>query len=723
MSKSQPIIGDYKISEDDVLLVGYAELDEKTLVYHQLSSANDFYSVGLRQIITQVFKVEREFINLRDSTPEDTEIEKIHMLIKFTDVFVNKPTTFTFPSGKEELLFPNEALRKDKTYSASLKVNAVIKVTATLTNGTTKVRDDVIKDWMLCKIPIMKGSKLCNTYGMSKESLMQLKEDPLDIGGYYIASGIERTVDSVENILFNQIRIFKNNYGKELLRIGFVSKPGDTYQNSDYFIGRFLRDGQITCEILRDKLKELQIPFYLIYRALGWTTDKEMIDNIVYGYDDAISKNMLNFIIEAMGVKYNKLSHYRYEYNQHNILRAIVNEFKDREFEYLKLNENPENYQIAIKNILYILDTNFLPHVGTTKNDRHKKLRYLSLMIRKLLLTHMNILKPSDRDTFKSKRVHTAGTNYAKAFKTYFNAAIVQQIKRRLVRDFRAIPFSKIDLAASVKNSVLPHEFEKSIIQALTTGSKSQITINKKPRTNHMSSQLLSRKNQLAALTTLRQIIVTTSDSSKQSERAHDMRRVHMSALGYVCNVHSPEGEKVGVNKQIAIFASIVGSTSSEILKDTLVNDKSVNPLDTITHKDIYDNDLSNVFVNGDWIGCTRDSFKLADKYRKMRRDLKIHPMTTIYWDNTQDELYFWVDVGRMIRPLLIVYNNKRDPEMFPAKLQKENSPFTQGLALTSSHVKKLQSKEIDIEYLLKNKIIEYITAEEQENCYLCYAL
>ena len=40
-----------------------------------------------------------------------------------------------------------------------------------------------------------------------------------------------------KKILFNQIRIFKNvGYGKEIFRSEFVSKPGDTYQNSDYLI-------------------------------------------------------------------------------------------------------------------------------------------------------------------------------------------------------------------------------------------------------------------------------------------------------------------------------------------------------------------------------------------------------------------------------------------------------------------------------------------------------
>ena len=99
-----------------------------------------------------------------------------------------------------------------------------------------------------------------------------------------------------------------------------------------------------------------------------------------------------------------------------------------------------------------------------------------------------------------------------------------------------------------------------------------------------------------------------------------------------------------------------------------------------------------------------------------MRRDFEVNPLTTIYWDNTQDEAYFWVDVGRVVRPLMIVYNNKREPEKF----LKSSKQFEQGIAMTQQIINGLKGKTIGIEHLLKNNIIEYITPEEQENCYLC---
>ena len=302
-----------------------------------------------------------------------------------------------------------------------------------------------------------------------------------------------------------------------------------------------------------------------------------------------------------------------------------------------------------------------------------------------------------------------------------FNASIIQQIKRRLSKDFKAMPFSQVDLASSVKSSVYGADFERSIMQTITSGNKSQITVNKKTTKNRLSSQLLDRKNQLSIYSTLRQVTTTSADSAKQSERANVMRRVHMSFLGYICVIHSSDGEKVGINKQIAIFSSILGATSSDVIKDKLLADKDIIPLNDTNASMIDQQSLRNVYVNGEWIGCTIDSLKLVNKYRQFRRDFTINPLTTIYWDNTQDEVFFWVDVGRPVRPLMIVYNNKRDPDKFKKKYvkKKDKSNFTQGIGVSRSILDGLKNNSIDVNYLLKNNIIEYITPEEQENCYI----
>jgi DNA-directed RNA polymerase beta subunit len=723
-NKEKLNVGDFSVVQDDLYLVGDSEVSEKGLADHHISSANDLYKNGIPHIITTVFKVEKDIANQRDSTSEDKLIETVSVDIRFTDVFISRPTTVNYCSGKEEVLYPNIALLEDKTYSANLRVNASIVATAHLKDGSTKERTDKLSNFKLCRVPVMVKSILCNTHKLSREALMSINEDPTDPGGYFIIKGIEWVIDCIENILFNQIRVFKNEgYSKEVMRVEFVSKPGDTYQNSDYFIVRLLSDNQLTCEILRNQFKGTQIPFYLLFRLLGCSNDKDMMDNILYGYDNNISKNMLNYVIDSINTKYNNLGNGRYTYDQTNVMKIIVDELKYTEFKYLDLDKTPENYHIAYSKLFNLIDVSFLPHVGLTAKDRPNKIRFLGLIIRKLFLVKMGNMEQTDRDSYKSKRIHAAGTSYAKSFKTYFNASIIQQIKRRLVKDFRSMSFSQVDLASSVKSSVYGADFERSIMQTITSGNKSQITVNKKSRTNRLSSQLLDRKNQIAGFSTLRQVSTTSTDSSKQSERANEMRRVHMSFLGYICIIHSSDGEKVGINKQLSIFANILGATSSDVIKNILLQDKLVIPLNDTTSEMIYTKNLHNVFVNGEWIGCTTNNLLLVNKYRQMRRNFEINPLTTIYWDNTQDESFFWVDVGRPVRPLMIVYNNKRDPEKFNTKYKKTVSGknnFTQGIGVSQKIVDGIKSGDIDMNYLIYNNIVEYITPEEQENCYLC---
>ena len=62
-------------------------------------------------------------------------------------------------------------------------------------------------------------------------------------------------------------RIFINKgYGSEVVRCEFISKPGNGYLNSDQLIIRLHSNNQLTIELRRDKLKDIQIPFFVFFR-------------------------------------------------------------------------------------------------------------------------------------------------------------------------------------------------------------------------------------------------------------------------------------------------------------------------------------------------------------------------------------------------------------------------------------------------------------------------
>lgn len=719
--KSMVIPKQMTLNNNDMFLVGDLELLKKGLINHHIESMNELYEIGIDQIITRVFKIEKDIVKLKPAiSEEEKNIDYVHLEINFSNVTIGKPMMVNYNSSKEEILFPNQAIRIEKTYNSTIRVDAAIKETIWMKNGTSVIREGQLKEFNLGKIPIMVGSKLCHTYGLPKRVLRDLNEDPTDPGGYFIINGGEWAIDSVESILFNKIRIFRNEgYQKELLRGEFISRPGDFYLNSDEFIIRVSSDGQYTIEIVRDQLKGKQFPFYVIFRLLGWESDRDIWKNIVMNENGPLTKAMSNELQKGFNAKYPFMSKARDIYNRKELLYYLADELK---VEFKKYDLSSEEAQIRLtQDILSKIDIHMLPHMGFSKEKRLNKLRFLGLIFHKMLLTKLGILDPTDRDSYNSKRIHAAGTSYAKVIKTHLNASVIQQIKRAYTRNFMSQSAFTIDLETSLKASIHGIEFGRSITQSITAGNKSQITINKKKRINRLSSQLLNRRNQLNTYSILRAVTTTSADNAKQSERANEIRRVHMTFFGYICCVHSPEGEKVGINKQLAIFASITRASFGEVMKTFILADADCTPIDKISVEDIADAGLCNIYVNGDWIGVCPSALEFATKYRNKRRDLAISPEITIVWDSRENEVYFWTDVGRMTRPLLIVYNNKRDPEFFGGeRYDPKKRNFRQGIALTQKHIDAILARQITIDDLLRERVIEYISAEEQENMYLC---
>jgi DNA-directed RNA polymerase beta subunit len=721
---------DYEIDPKFLYLV-IDSLLEGGLVRHHLDSANNFYENGIKQIITQGFRIEKTIYNVLHATQEDKDIERIFCEVIPTEISLSSPGTLIYKTGKESMLFPKVALAREKVYSGPLFFSCEVKATAYYKDGTSFERTDTVNSFRVCKVPIVVKSTKCNLYNKSKEALMQMGEDPSDPGGYFIVKG-EWAVDCTENITYNQPKIYINEgYGKSRVRCEYISKPGDTYQNSDYILLRFSNDDTLTIEIARDKLNGIQIPFYLIFRALGWSTDKEMFDWIVFDHENPANKSLDVIVRNALNAKYSKLP-YATIYNQIDAIKAIVDMIPEELYKNLDLKNNPDKYHNAIQDVLRIFDSYCLPHIGTSPAARHTKLKFLGLLVRKTLLVHLRYIPPTDRDSYRNKRIHSAGDNYAKAFKTYYNQTVVMPIKRRMMKDFKQTSFRQVNLANLVKSAIYADEFERLIVQTIVSGNKSNLKIKKRSLTNRLSSQQLNRKNQTNLYATLRNVSATGSDQAKQSERASEMRRVHPSQIGYICLNHSPpEGEKVGINKQLAISATIANSSSSEILKKILLADPSIVLETTLTPLEIYRNNYARVYVNGYLIGYVLDSIELVSKYRYKRRTLDgINMHTTIYWDNTQNEVQFFVDMGRITRPLIIVYNNQRDKQAFDtvkgsgskskSKKGSADQPFEQGIAITADDLTQLFQMKKTIYDLVREQKVEFITPDEQENCYVC---
>ncbi len=734
-------LSDANITNKDLISIGDARIKEIGLIYHNIQSFNNFVEIGIKQIITEIFKIDKDFDVLADS-----DIERINVKVKFTDVVISPPKYRDYDSSLDHELLPITALVNNITYSGEVNISADITATAYMRDGTISTKYGEIKDRKICNIPVMVHSNICNLKNKSKEALSNLHEDPNDSGGYFIIKGVEWVIDSVENIAFNQPRIFRNKFQKEVTRCEFISKPGDDYQNSDQIIIRLMVDGRLTVDVHRDSLMNYEIPFYIIFRALGWTTDEKILKNINYcgantkdkfNDTDSLEKIIDKALEKAIKVPYPDFANARKVTDQISALKFIAETLateKNKPLEYL-LPLNNVNMQKAIYIIERSLDIHFLPHIGTTKLDRDNKLKYLAQLIKKVYVVNKKIIKSTDRDSLKNKRIIPSGMSYAKNFKTYFHMSVITNIIKKLRSDLKTRSFKNIDLHNSLAFLHTSDDFNTLITQTITSGNKSQLKVSRhRSITNRLTTQQLNRKSNLNVQNILRQITAPNMETSKASSRSTDMRQVHPSYTGYICAVNTPEGAKVGINKQLAIFSNICGNTSSMMVRKLIqsyavkidCDNKEAKLLgaarddifliDNISYIDRYNHDLQPIFVNGYPIGYAKYPILVAKKFREIRRrpGVELDAFVTIHYDPEHDELNFWTDAGRLTRPLIIVYNNINNPELFG-----EVKGFVQSTLLSADIIKGVKSGAIKIQDLLENGIIEFISAEEQENTYI----
>lgn len=103
-------------------------------------------------------------LDAKDTVERDNTIEKYALEVTIDDVRVSNPSKYDHASQQNSPMFPNEALLKDLTYCSGVYVDASLVAKAFHKNGTISMKKLKIDNTMICKLPTMVKSKMCNTY-------------------------------------------------------------------------------------------------------------------------------------------------------------------------------------------------------------------------------------------------------------------------------------------------------------------------------------------------------------------------------------------------------------------------------------------------------------------------------------------------------------------------------------------------------------------------------
>ena len=651
-------------------------------VRHQLESYNNF--VGY-----QIIKTIEMFNPVHIASEQDFDpVSKKHSLeifITFENFHIYRPQIHE-NNGAIKLMFPQEARLRNFTYASSttidINIKYIVRSGPNLENIQTFYK--ILPKVHIGKLPIMLKSNICVLNQYKHFENTQTGECKFDSGGYFIINGSEKTVLGQERSAENRVYCFNisKNETKYTWKAEIKSVP-DFKCISPKQINMMVSSknngfGYAICIDL-PRVKQ-PIPLFVVFRALGITSDKEICEKILLNIDADKNKRMLE-ALQASIIDANKMI------TQEECIKYITSFVM-----YTPINMDKETGAKKKHDFtLEILHNDLFPHC----HNMEQKIYFLGYMTNKLLLVSFEIIKQDDRDSYLNKRVDLTGTLLNNLYRNYFNK-LVKDMEKQIIREINNGSWKSTDDYENIINLTNIYKIIKSttiengLKRALSTGDFGI----KHTNSNKVGvAQVLNRLNYVSSLSHARRISTPTDKSGKLIPP----RKLHNTCWGFLCPAETPEGQSVGIVKNLAYMTHItIYSNSLPLYEYVMPNVTHIDSAE-LTPKDMYEK--VKVFINGAWVGITDTPQELYMTLKEKKYKGIINIYTSIIFDYKMREIRICNDSGRLTRPLLRVKDKN--------------------LLIKNSLISQLNKEELGWDNLLtsskiEDSVIEYIDPDEQ---------
>jgi len=650
------------------------------LIRHQLESYNNFVGHQIGKTIEMFNPVH---IKSEHDYDKDSGQYFLEMFITFENFNIYRPQIHE-NNGSIKLMFPQEARSRNFTYSSAMTLDVNIKYIVRNGDNLSNVNTfyKTLPKIHIGKMPIMIKSSLCVLNQYKYVGTDHTGECKYDAGGYFIINGSEKTVLGQERAAEN--RVYCYNISKNSTKYTWSAEIKSV---PDY---KCISPKQINLTIcsknngfghpIHVQLPRVKqpIPLFIVFRALGVISDKEICAYILLNIKDTKYHIMLenlqasiieanNYLTEEECVKY--ITNY--------VMFTPIN--MDRETGNIKKTEFT----------IDVLHNDLYPHCKTPK----QKIYFLGYMANKLMQVHYEWIIADDRDSYLNKRVDLTGTSFNNLFRNYFNK-VVKDMEKQIIKEINTGSWRSTEDYLNILNYTNIYKIIKSTTiengfkRALATGDFGIKHIN----SNKVGvAQVLNRLTYPSSLSHLRRVSTPTDKSGKLIPP----RKLHNSSWGFFCPAETPDGQSVGIVKNLSVMTHVtIYSNSSalyEYIMPLIIEINNLSPLET------YNN--VKVFINGAWLGISKEPYELYCKLKEMKYMGIINIYTSIVFDYCAQEIRVCNDSGRVTRPILRV---------------KDNNILLTKQIITDLTDGKLSWDNLLIACQLKESIIEYIDPEEQ---------
>jgi len=539
-------------------------LEDHSLVESNVISFNNFIEKRMQEIVNEI-----------NETIDNEEFE-----ITIGKIKVGKPNVIE-SDGSSSQVMPYEARIRNLTYSAPVNLELTIKKDGQIDSDEVEIG----------RIPIMVGSKNCNTYGLSREELIKNYNDPMDLGGYFMINGNERVMIMSEDLAENQPFIEQNSKGNLHLRI-FSSKgtyriPTTIAENKE---GIF----EVSFSRFRD------LPAVVILKALGMIKEVD-IAKFIGKETDSVIVNLYEF--------------------------ANINNTEDAMLKIAEMAALQGTKKEILDRVKNRIDSYLFPHIGQKKEDRMKKAVTLCKLIKQFLIAKEHPELETDKDHYANKRVRLSGDLLSSLFRVNLGV-LIRDIQYSLQKSTKRKRLFSIRTIA--KSTLFSHRIESAIATGSWTGERSGVTQN------------MDKTNYLAIISQLQRV-----SSMLSSEQENFMARtLHPTHYGKFCPIETPEGTEIGLRKNLAILCRI--STHVELDEDKFLKHLESEGMSKDSEGE------GDVFFNGRFIGSVNNPNEFAVRIREKRRNGDLPLQLNVRYDDGFGLVMISTESGRALRPLII---------------------------------------------------------------------
>lgn len=614
----------------------------RTVNYPYTKHHLDSYDQFLQQDMISIIKSQNPILILKDLIDEKTNTYKYKVEIFVggedgTQIEIGTPTISLQNTDEVRVLFPNEARLRNLTYCSNVYADIVVKIT--YTTNTRQVIDlspppETFQKWPLFKIPIMLHSRYCILNNKPKEFLREVGECPYDNGGYFIVDGAEKILITRQEQAFNTLYVTPQNDPKVSVYASISCLSAETRQvkRVAFALMRHVEKEKFTTHsTIQISLPFVRktIPLFILFRALGFQSDEEILKMIFPDFESPEAKLLLPKLQPSIIEAFPFLN----TYTAVQYIKTLTKGF-------------------SIAHVLDIIKNQLFIHMP---NDPSSQALFLGDCVRKILRVSEGYDGKTDRDDTRNQRCLTSGflvqELFNNSYKLWVKASALaidkeyNYNKQVLYKDenfkniFQVGNDSKIFMSGLLSEMIM-----KGFKGKWGTGlgeEKSGVL------------QAMSRLSYVDFMSHCRRVILDFDTGMKLT----GPRKLHPSQFGYLCTSETPTGASIGITKNMSIMTAIsTASQTPKFFEWLRTTGRVYKPEDVTEQQRIL---YVPVYINGGMFGYTAKPYLLTGVLKTFKRSGCLPYSVSIVFSIRDRTVYIYMDAGRPLRPLIWLDNGK----------------------------------------------------------------